>query len=210
MGNFISDNNICVKTQGIAFFDFDGTLTSKDTFFEFGIFTKGKKKLLLSLLKKSPLILFSLFNLYDRGKAKEALFKSLYKGMDYNDFKKNGESFSKKIDSMLNENIYSMAKELKNKGVKLYIVTASISEWVKPWAESHGFEGVIGTEIEIEEGSRHKFLTGNFSTPNCNNKEKKIRIKELFPDLYNYEVWAFGNSKGDREMLSLAHHPLMV
>ena len=81
------------------------------------------------------------------------------------------------------------------------IVSASISNYLKPWCDEMGFH-LICTELEVKDGK----LTGKFSTPNCNGTEKVRRIKEKY-DLSIYdEIHVFGNSKGDFPMLELGTH----
>ena len=43
-----------------------------------------------------------------------------------------------------------------------------------------------------------------FATPNCKGAEKVRRILGLFPDRESYRLTAFGDSRGDREMLAMA------
>ena len=43
-----------------------------------------------------------------------------------------------------------------------------------------------------------------FATPNCYGPEKVRRIREVFPDRDNYHLTAFGDSRGDKEMLDYA------
>jgi len=88
-----------------------------------------------------------------------------------------------------------------NEDSKVVIVSASISNYLKPWCDEMGFD-LIPTELEVIDGK----LTGRFSTPNCNGKEKVRRIKEKY-NLSEYnEIHVFGNSKGDLPMLELATH----
>ncbi|MDX1956231.1 MAG: haloacid dehalogenase-like hydrolase, partial [Chitinophagaceae bacterium] len=55
-----------------------------------------------------------------------------------------------------------------------------------------------------EEGQR---ITGKLEGKNCNGEQKVVRIKEQF-NLDEYkEIFAYGDSKGDRPMLQLATHP---
>ena len=59
---------------------------------------------------------------------------------------------------------------------------------------------MLGTKVETRDGR----LTGRFATPNCYGPEKVRRIREVFPDRDNYHLTAFGDSRGDKEMLDYA------
>ncbi len=125
-----------------------------------------------------------------------------FKGMDENKFKKIAEEFSlNHIDGMVRAGAIEKIRWHKGQGHRVVVVSASMECWVKPWCNKQGLE-LIATRLEIKQ---HK-LTGRFATPNCYGPEKAERIKEKY-DLTNYEIiYAYGDSRGDKEMLALAHH----
>ena len=47
-------------------------------------------------------------------------------------------------------------------------------------------------------------VTGQSLTPNCYGIEKVKRLRKVFPDLARRHVIAYGDSKGDRELLAIA------
>lgn len=55
-------------------FDFDGTLTTKDTLIEFIRFSKGRVRLFLGFLLFSPLLILMKLHLYPNWKAKQRVF----------------------------------------------------------------------------------------------------------------------------------------
>ena len=58
--------------------------------------------------------------------------------------------------------------------------------------------------IATKLASENNRLTGKFATKNCSGVEKLNRIKENY-NLDNYKtIYAYGNSKGDKEMLTIA------
>ena len=96
--------------------------------------------------------------------------------MLYSEFKKAGENFVELIDSNIRITALGKIKEFQNDNIPLYVVSASIYEWVARWCLKTGFKNVISTCVE-----RDKFgcLRGKFSTPNCYGAEKVKRIEEL-------------------------------
>ena len=86
-------------------------------------------------------------------------------------------------------------------GVRVLVVSASVDNWVAPF-----FPGVDvqGTQAEVTDGR----LTGRFLTRNCYGQEKVNRLKQAVPELKNnrqqYYIVAFGDSRGDKEMLEFA------
>jgi phosphoserine phosphatase len=77
------------------------------------------------------------------------------------------------------------------------IVSASIDNWVQPFFDD---VKVLGTQIEVMDGK----LTGRFLTRNCYGQEKVNRILALYSNRQDYHLTAFGDSKGDKELLAFA------
>jgi HAD superfamily phosphoserine phosphatase-like hydrolase len=88
----------------------------------------------------------------------------------------------------------------RSKGHLVYIVTASLDLWVAPWLAEQRLPGIC-TKALWEDG----VFNGNFATPNCNGPEKANRIRQEL-DLGSFEqIFAYGDSSGDLEMLALAN-----
>ena len=82
-------------------------------------------------------------------------------------------------------------------GAEVVVVSASIDNWVKPFF-SHLI--VLGTQVETADGR----LTGRFLTDNCYGQEKVNRLRALYPNRSAYYLIAFGDSRGDKELLAYA------
>ncbi len=87
-------------------------------------------------------------------------------------------------------------------GHRVVIATASLEAYVRSWAFEQGVADVVGTRLEVE-GER---LTGRLEGHNCYGAEKVARLEMLVADLHNSNIYAYGDSRGDRELLALAHH----
>lgn len=193
--------------KGIAFFDFDGTLTSSDSFGLFAIHSVGRYKYYLSLFKAIPAILGWKLHMISNSKAKERVFTYLYKGKSRQWFENQGASFIPVIDRNLRKEGIRILEKHKNDSDEICIVTASMLPWVKPWAERHGITRVIATETEYDSTGN---LTGRFSTPNCHGNEKVRRVKEAYPDLKLYRSFAYGDSKSDIPLINSVDHGRII
>ncbi|MBR4572612.1 MAG: haloacid dehalogenase-like hydrolase [Prevotella sp.] len=191
----------------VASFDFDGTLTTRDTLFEFIRFVKGTPRTLFGILLFAPLMVIAILGLYDRGRCKERLLSHFFRGMRYDDFKRLGECFAAKYQEFMRPETNARLKEHLSHGDTIYIISASVREWVRPIGMSLGVADVLCTEMEIDERG---LLTGRFSTPNCSGPEKVRRLLEREPDRSSYHLCAYGDSGGDREMLSFADHSTKI
>lgn len=185
----------------VAAFDFDGTLTKTDTLIAFIRFTHGRHRLFLGYLRYAPWLLMMKLGLYPNGKAKEKVFSHFYKGLTYRQFAQLGRDFADVIEVMLNSQMVTTLHQHQAEGHIVCVVTASIEEWVRPVCERLGVNMVFATHIEVLPDG---ILTGRFLTPNCNGSQKEERLLEVFPDRQSYKLYAYGDSRGDNELLAIA------
>lgn len=187
--------------QTIALFDFDGTITTKDTFVAFIKFSKGAVACYSGFLLFTPLLIAMKLRLYPNWKAKQKLFAYFFKGETIDQFEAWGCGFATVIDKLLRQEALGAIERHRFHAQKCYIVSASIENWIRPWADRAGFEAVIATKIEVDGNGR---LTGRFSSKNCHGQEKVNRVKETIPDFSIYKTIAYGDSNGDRALLAFA------
>lgn len=187
--------------RNVAVFDFDGTLTTRDTLFEFIRFVKGLPAFLVGLLVCSPFIVAYLVRLYPNYKAKQKLFSYFFKGMPYDEFCRYGQDFISVVETIKNQPVVNEFEQCCREGSAVYIVSASITEWVKPWGMQAGATDVLGTQVEVDESG---FLTGRFLSKNCYGQEKVNRLQAVEPERGAYRLTAYGDSGGDKQMLAYA------
>lgn len=186
----------------MAVFDFDGTITRKDTLLEFIKFAKGKRAFYIGFLRHALVLIAYRLKIYPNWKAKQRIFTYFFGGMLTSDFDSLCEDFFRQRGKRL---IYdSAAKQIKdyiNRHIEIVIISASIENWILPFACHLGVEHVLGTKLEINKDGQ---LTGRFLTANCYGAEKVKRLNELLPERSNYYLIAYGDSRGDRELLAYA------
>ena len=194
----------------IVAFDFDGTLTTKDTLLAFIRYAKGSTGFWLGFLRYLPLLVLMKLGLYPNYKAKQKVFAHFFKGMTLDAFDALCQRFANDNRHLLRPQALEALNKAISEGAEVVIVSASIDNWVQAFFEGVRREGVrregvrsiqvIGTQIEVEEG----VLTGRFLTNNCYGQEKVNRIRALFPNRQDYHLTAYGDSRGDQELLAFA------
>lgn len=194
------------EKKKIVVFDFDGTLTTKDTFVAFAKFAVGKRKTCLCFLLFSPLLILMKLRLVDNSKTKEKIFSFLYKKMEYNSFADKGLEFSNTIVCFENKSTVELMTHHLNSGDVVCVVSASVSEWVMPWCANKGVQHVVCTMPEVKNGR----LTGKFATPNCYGKEKVLRLKQEIEDIEDYSLTVYGDSRGDKELMEIANVAIKI
>ena len=182
-------------------FDFDGTLTRRDTLIEFIRFAKGDKAFLLCFLRYSPLLVLMKLGLYPNWKAKQRVFSHCFRGMAVDTFNSLCSRFACDKARLMRPKGMKKLRKVLAEGGKVVVVSASVNNWVEPFFAGIGGVYVVGTMVEEREG----VLTGRFLTKNCYGEEKVTRLLQLFPERTQYWLTAYGDSRGDFELLDFAN-----
>lgn len=183
----------------ISAFDFDGTVTTKDTLIEFIKYACGTDRFYRCFLLYSPLLILMKLHLYPNFKVKQKIFAHLFTGVKTETFDRLCTSFARENRQLLRPLAIDAINTALHDGETVVIVSASIDNWVRPFFTGKNIL-VIGTQIETRDGK----VTGLFKTSNCYGPEKVRRIMEIFPDRGRYHLTAYGDSRGDKELLAWA------
>lgn len=180
-------------------FDFDGTLTYKDTMFMYLKFY-NPSKFYFQFIKHIPLFVLLKLKLADAEKVKKSFITSILKGESRTKIEKKSQSFFEKYqDEIFRVNALEFINNIDRTQTESYIVSASLDIWVKPFAEKLEMK-LLSTRAEF----KNDIFTGNFIGKNCNGPEKVKRIIETVNERKFDKIIAFGDTSGDREMLSWA------
>ena len=178
-------------------FDFDGTLTTKDSLLAFIRFAKGDVSFMLGFLRYSPQLILMKLRLYPNYKVKQKVFAHFFQGMTIRDFDMLCQRFATTHRELLRPEGIKALEQAQSEGSEVVIVSASIDNWVQPFFPE---VKVLGTQVEVKDG----LLTGRFLTKNCYGQEKVERILACYPNRQEYTLIAFGDSRGDKELLAFA------
>jgi|SRR5579872_3982286 len=190
----------------IAFIDFDGTITTKDTLLEFIRYSKGTVRFYLGFILNSPWLVAYKLKLISNQRAKERILRFFFRHMPLDRFWQACQAFSREaLPRLLRPKAIREIARLKAAGAEVVVVSASPEDWIRDWAASIGAE-LVATRLETvpgEDKSKPHRLTGRIWCANCHGEEKVRRIKEAY-DLSGYQqIYTYGDSRGDRPMLSL-------
>ena len=182
-------------------FDFDGTLTKRDSLIAFLVYARGWKVFLKCFALHLHFLIGMKLGIFNSGKVKELIFAWYFSGMPEDMFNNLCERFADTHREMLRPRGVAKLRELTaDADSTVMIVSASINNWVAPFfREFPGIE-IFCTRIEVANGA----LTGRFLSANCRRREKVRRIQALHPDRKSYWLTAYGDSSGDIEMLDFA------
>lgn len=191
----------------LVLFDFDGTLSKKDTFFQFIYFSKSFWQANMILAKNAIFIFLYLIRQRSAEELKIKLLSDFFIGKSETELNKLGNEFCEEFFSTKGFNQSTLAKlyQYKKDGAAIFVVTASVGIWMHPICAKLDVN-VLCTEVLFENG----IFTGKLATKNCNGIEKANRIKSEI-DLSNFShIIAYGNSKGDEAMFKLSNKSYLV
>jgi len=192
----------------LVFFDFDGTLTRRDTILPFGFFlarTKGSKYLRMVYLVL--LVILLKLRLLSNHKFKEKFCSVFLRGQSENEIEGLSRVFADRyLDGILNRPVVEALREHQQKGDEVYLVSSNFAFLLRPLQQSWALSGVIATDPEISAGR----LTGRISGRACDGREKLSRVFALFGRECVREATAYGDSRGDRHLLAAVKRAVWV
>lgn len=189
-----------MKCTELALFDFDGTITSRDTLIDFIIHTKGRLRFIIGFSILSPILVLNQLKLFPSKRTKELVLAFFFKETPMEQFQRWCDDFSeKRLPMIIRSKASEYIRNLQERNVRVIIVSASPQNWIAKWASSHNIE-VIATRLEVVNGR----LTGRIVGENCHGVEKINRIKNHLNLEAFTRIYAFGDTSADKPMLSLA------
>lgn len=182
-------------------FDFDGTITTKDTLALFLRYYQGPVVWTLKILSLLPQFTLYGLKIIDRTQVKRHVMRRFFRGHSVDSVQRRADSFARDvIPGLIRPLAQERLDELKEKNAALYIVSASIEHYLQPWARSQNIHHVFATQLESREGR----LTGELLGLNCWGEGKTARIRAEMGQTPYEIVEAYGDSDGDRPMLHAA------
>lgn len=187
----------------IVAFDFDGTLTTRDSFTAFLKWRVSRGRWMLGGLRLIPAAVAYLVH-RNRGRIKAAAVREYLKGVPRERLEADARRFAELHSrSLLRPDAVLAWKRWQREGVRLVIVTASPDIVVAPFARGLGADDLLGTPLAFDAGDR---VTGAFASPNCRGPEKVARLRAAYGEGLRVRA-AYGDTSGDTEMLGIAEEP---
>jgi len=186
----------------IAAFDFDGTITTKDTFIPFLFHSFGIKRVICVLLRFAPQILRLCFRLENEDTLKSSIILALFKGQPLKLLQNAGNTYSNHLLNCVRPSALQRIAWHKSQGHRLIMVSASLDVYLQHIAVKLGFDDLLCTRLSCD----GDVFSGKIANGNCRSENKVKHLVNLIGHLDNYEIYAYGDSDGDKEMLDIADH----
>jgi phosphatidylglycerophosphatase C len=193
----------------VAAFDVDGTLTARDCVVPFMFRVRGTVPLLARLALRAPQLVLPVAR-SDRDAVRAVGTRAALAGIRHDRLLAEAEAFAAMVAAeRLRADTSARLDWHREQGHRVVLVSASFEVYLEPLAALVGADAALGTRVEVGPDG---VCTGALSGPNCRGEEKVRRLHEWLDAHHGgrdaVEVWAYGDSAGDRELLADADHSL--
>lgn len=191
----------------IFVFDFDGTITHIDTGYLFVIYCRGFWKTLFKGIKLIPAFLKYFLGFLSRKEIKEIMLTRYYRGKSVESYQEMSRRFFHRHRWLFKQEMVQKLQELKAKGHLIVIVSANLHPFIQTLKEWLPVDHCIATDIELDNQGK---ITGKIVGENCWGKEKLKKLLNFIGDRSGYHITAYGDSRGDIELLEEADRSFWI
>ena len=136
LGTPTNHQTIIACMKKLYAFDFDGTLTTRDTLLVFIRYACGTSSFAVGFLRYLPLLVLMKLGLYPNWKAKQKIFSYFFRDMSLADFNALCQRFAADNRQLLRPQGLQAIADAQAEGADVVIVSASIDNWVQPFLPS--------------------------------------------------------------------------
>lgn len=192
-------------TPGVAAFDFDGTLSVRDTMVPFLARSCGWHRVALAAAAALP-------RARDRDALKVAMIGRLFEGWPCDRLDAHGKDYAATLPAVLRPQMVERVRWHQSEDHAVVLVSAGLGVYLRPLADHLGLDDVLAVELLADATGCH---TGAVDGAVNNRGAQKVARLRSWIDLRfgpgtEVELWAYGDSSGDEELLAAADHPTWV
>lgn len=191
----------------VAAFDVDGTLTTHDCVVPFMRSIRGTLPLAARLLARGHRLTAPVVH-RDRDRIKAVAAEAAFGGVAVARLETEGAAFADLVVARrLRDDTVARLRWHRGCGHEVVLVSASFEVYLDPLGRAIGADAALGTRLVVDSSGR---CTGELDGPNCRAGEKVARLHRWLDDHHGgrsgVELWAYGDSPGDRDLLADADH----
>ncbi|KRA40092.1 HAD family hydrolase [Pseudoxanthomonas sp. Root630] len=187
--------------RDLALFDFDGTLTTRETFPDFMRYAVARPRLLVGGALLAPVVFG-----YRRGwvagnPTRASIVQVGLRGVDAARLRAQGEAFARDVlPGLLRPEAMARLAWHRERGDRIVVVSGGLEVYLAPWCAAQGVE--LLCSLLAERGGR---ITG-YAGAQCVGEEKVRRVRALCDPQAYVAIHAYGDTQEDNAMLAMAHH----
>ena len=188
----------------IAAFDFDKTITTRDTLLPFLFGLHSRRQNMLNALKLLPTAVRYQLGHLENHIAKERILTTFLPDYTLPYLIQQAETFAHRvIPQWVRPQALQRIYWHHAQGHRCILLSAGLEIYLQFWAAAFPFETVLATRLSVEQNQ----VTGKINGRNCFGQEKVNRLLAYAGPRENFTLYAYGDSRGDRELLAAADYP---
>jgi phosphatidylglycerophosphatase C len=191
----------------VAAFDFDGTITRRDSLKPFLVRAFGLRRVALVFMALAPLALRVALGRASVDEFKVRAIERLFAGAAATALRALGRVHARWLRTRMRPQALARIRWHRAQGHALVLVSASIDVYLEPVAHELGFDHLLCTRPSTRgEGGDERF-DGGLAGEDCAGAGKVRALLALLGERAGFELHVYGNGPGDRELLAIADHP---
>lgn len=185
----------------LALFDFDGTLTTRETFPDFMRYAVPRWRLLAGGALLAPVVFG-----YRRGwvagnPTRASIVQVGLRGVQARRLRAQGDAFAREVlPGLLRPEAMEKLAWHRGRGDRIVVVSGGLDVYLAPWCAAQGLE--LACSVLAERSGR---ITG-YAGAQCVGEEKVRRIRALCDPRAYVAIHAYGDTHEDMAMLAMAQH----
>ncbi len=193
------------RTDGqpdLALFDFDGTITTRETFPDFIRRAIPPPRRALGTVLFAPLVVGYRLELVPVHALRTALVRYAFSGVPLAEVEAAGAALAAEVlPGLVRPAMQARIDWHRARGDTVVVVSGGFDVYLAPWCRAQGLDWICSSLAE-----RDGVLTGRYAGAQCVADEKARRVRERY-DLARYRaIHAYGDTHEDHALLALAHH----
>lgn len=186
----------------LALFDFDGTITTRETMGGFMYRAVPPRRQAWGRLLLAPWLAGYKCGVVSGVAVRAAVVRVGFAGLPVADVQAHGATFAADtLPTLLRPEAMARIRWHQAQGDTVAVVSGGLDAYLAPWCRMHGL-ALVCSALEHHDGR----LTGRYLGAQCVGAEKARRVRARY-DLAAYgRVYAYGDTHEDLALLDLAHH----
>ena len=191
----------------VAAFDFDGTVTRRDTLVPFLVLAFGRARVAAAFAALAFTGLGYLLRRVEIDEFKRRVVRRLVAGVAAPRLRALGPVHARALEPLLRPAALQRIEWHRAQGHLLVLVSSTLDLYLVHVAANLGFDHLLCTRLASRcgEDGEERF-DGRLDGADCTGAEKLRRLAALVGDLRDVELHAYGDSAGDRDLLAAADH----
>jgi HAD superfamily hydrolase (TIGR01490 family) len=184
----------------LALFDFDGTLTTSESFPDFLRRVVPKPRRYWGGVLVAPLVLAYRLRLLSGRVVRAAILRIAVRGLDAASVAAQGRCYARDaVPTTLRPDMLAQLRRHRDRGDVVVVVSGTFDICIRAWCEAEGV-ACLASALEHRAGR----LTGRYDGRQCVGEDKVRRLRDRYDLSAFTRIHAYGDTVEDVPMLALA------